>query len=94
MTEKLTDLFHFMRKEEAIPQEFKDASISTYTCGKEILKSATTTEASLKFMIIAMTLILILTFFVVLLMVYTFRNLLGLLESAIKLQTSTLEINV
>ena len=27
-------------------------------------------------------------------MVYTFRNLLGLLESAIVLQTSTLEINV
>ena len=33
------------------------------------------------------------TFLVVLLMVYTFRNLLGLLESAIMLQTSTLEIN-
>ena len=30
----------------------------------------------------------------VLLMVYTFRNLLGLLESAIMLQTSTLEINL
>ena len=29
-----------------------------------------------------------------LLMVYTFRNLLGLLESAIMLQTSTLEINL
>ena len=28
------------------------------------------------------------------LMVYTFRNLLGLLDSAIMLQTSTLEINV
>ena len=56
----------------------------------------------LKFMISAMTLILIwqiflfwmVTFLVVLLMVYTFRNLLGLLESAIMLQTSTLEINV
>ena len=35
-----------------------------------------------------------LTFLVVLLMVYTFRNLLGLLKSAIMLQTSTLEINV
>ena len=34
------------------------------------------------------------TFLVVLLMVYTFRNLLGLQESAIMLQTSTLEINV
>ena len=34
------------------------------------------------------------TFLVVLLVVYTFRNLLGLLESAIMLQTSTLEINV
>ena len=34
------------------------------------------------------------TFLVVLLMVYTFRNLLGLLQSAIMLQTSTLEINV
>ena len=34
------------------------------------------------------------TFPVVLLMVFTFRNLLGLLESAIMLQTSTLEINV
>ena len=34
------------------------------------------------------------TFLVVLLMLYTFRNLLGLLESAIMLQTSTLEINV
>ena len=34
------------------------------------------------------------TFLVVLLMVFTFRNLLGLLESAIMLQTSTLEINV
>ena len=33
-------------------------------------------------------------FLVVLLMVYTFRNLLGLLESAIMLQTSTLQINV
>ena len=33
------------------------------------------------------------TFLVVLLMVFTFRNLLGLLESAIMLQTSTLEIN-
>ena len=33
------------------------------------------------------------TFLVVLLMMYTFRNLLGLLESAIMLQTSTLEIN-
>ena len=34
------------------------------------------------------------TFLVVLLMVFTFRNLLDLLESAIMLQTSTLEINV
>ena len=34
------------------------------------------------------------TFLVVLLMVYTFRNSLSLLESAIMLQTSTLEINV
>ena len=34
------------------------------------------------------------TLLVVLLMVNTFRNLLGLLESAIMLQTSTLEINV
>ena len=34
------------------------------------------------------------TFLVVLLMVYTFRILLGLLESTIMLQTSTLEINV
>ena len=33
------------------------------------------------------------TFLVVLFMVYTFRNLLGLLESAIMLQTTTLEIN-
>ena len=33
-------------------------------------------------------------FLVVLLMVYTFRNLLGLLESANMLQTSTFEINV
>ena len=37
---------------------------------------------------------LMVTFLVVLLMVYTFRNLLGLLESAIMLQTSTLEINL
>ena len=36
----------------------------------------------------------VVTFLVVLLMVYTFRNLLGLLDSAIMLQTSTLEINV
>ena len=34
------------------------------------------------------------TFLVVLLMVYTFRNLLGLLESAIMLRTSTPEINI
>ena len=34
------------------------------------------------------------TFLFVLLMVYTFLNLLGLLESAIMLRTSTLEINV
>ena len=33
-------------------------------------------------------------FLVVLLMVYTFLNLLGLLESAMMLQTSTLDINV
>ena len=37
---------------------------------------------------------LVVTFLVVLLMVFTFRNLLGLLESAIMLHTSTLEINV
>ena len=34
------------------------------------------------------------TFLVVLLMVYTFRNLLGLLESEIMLRTSALVINV
>ena len=34
------------------------------------------------------------TFLVVLPMVYTFRNLLGLLESAIMLQTLTLEMKV
>ena len=34
------------------------------------------------------------TFLVVLLMVYTFRNSLGLLESAIMLRTSTCEINI
>ena len=33
-------------------------------------------------------------FLVVLLVVFAFRNLLGLLESAIVLQTSTLEMNV
>ena len=27
MSEKLTELFHCMRRKEAIPQEFKDASI-------------------------------------------------------------------
>ena len=36
----------------------------------------------------------IVTFIVMLLMEYTFLNLLGLLESAIMLRTSTLEINV
>ena len=36
----------------------------------------------------------LLTFLSVLLMVYTFRKLLGLLESAIFLQASTREINV
>ena len=36
----------------------------------------------------------ILTFLVVRLMVYTFRNLLGFLVSRIMLPTSTLEINV
>ena len=34
------------------------------------------------------------TFLAVLLMMYTFRNLLGLLESAIMLRTSMREINV
>ena len=42
----------------------------------------------------ATALIWMVTFLVVLLMVFAFRNLLGLLESAIMLQTSTLEINV
>ena len=45
MAEKLTELFHCMWRKEAIPQEFKDASI-IYTSGKEILKSVTITEAS------------------------------------------------
>ena len=34
------------------------------------------------------------TFLAVLLMLYTFRNLLGLLDAAIMLRTSTREINV
>ena len=46
------------------------------------------------FDIVNVPLVWMVTFLVVLLMVYTFRNLLGLLESAIMLQTSTLEINV
>ena len=36
----------------------------------------------------------VVTFLAVLLMVYTFRNLLGLLESALILRTSTREINI
>ena len=31
MAEKLTELFHCMWRKEAIPQEFKDASIILYT---------------------------------------------------------------
>ena len=48
MAEKLTELFHCMWRKEAIPQEFKDASIFHLysTSGKEIHKSVTTTEAS------------------------------------------------
>ena len=42
MIEKLTELFHCMFRKEAIPQEFKDASIIHL----EMLKSVTTTEAS------------------------------------------------
>ena len=47
MTEKLTELFHCMSRTDAIPQEFKDASIITYASGKEMFKSVTTIQASL-----------------------------------------------
>ena len=46
MAEKLTELFHCMWRKEAIPQEFRMHPYSTYTSGKEILKSVTITEAS------------------------------------------------
>ena len=44
---KMTELFHIIRRKEAIPQEFKDATISTYSKGKGIVKSLTIIGASL-----------------------------------------------
>ena len=46
MTEKLTELFHNMWRKDAIPQEFKDSSISTNTNRKDFLKSMTITVVS------------------------------------------------
>ena len=45
MAEKLTEVCHCMWRKEAIPQEFKDASI----VGKKINKSVTSTEVSLSY---------------------------------------------
>ena len=47
VAKKMTELFHIMRRKEAIPQEFKDATISTHSKGKGILKSFTIIEVSL-----------------------------------------------
>ena len=47
VAEKLTGLFHIMWRKEAIPQEFKYATIIHLFKGKEILKSVTIIEASL-----------------------------------------------
>ena len=47
VAEKLTELFHIMWRKEAIPQEFKDQQLSTYSKGKEFLKSVTIIEATL-----------------------------------------------
>ena len=43
MAEKLTELFQCMWRKEAIPQDFKDASIIQLYKRNEILKSVTTT---------------------------------------------------
>ena len=44
MAKKLTELFHYMWRKEAIPQEFKDASIIhlLYISGREMLNSVST----------------------------------------------------
>ena len=47
MAEKLTGLFHCMWRKEAIPQDFKDASIIHLYKRKENPQEVTTTEASL-----------------------------------------------
>ena len=48
VAEKLTELFHIMWRKEAIPQEFKDATIiHLFKRKKGILKSVTIIEASL-----------------------------------------------
>ena len=47
MTEKLRELFHCMWRKKAILQVSRIHPYSTYTKGKEILTSATTTGASL-----------------------------------------------
>ena len=52
MAEKLTELFQCMWRKEAIQQDFKYASIISYTNGKEILKSVTTTEVSLSYQLL------------------------------------------
>ena len=54
MAEKLTELFQCMWRKDAIPQDFKDASIFHLYKGngKEILKSVTTTEVSLSYQLL------------------------------------------
>ena len=52
MTEKLTELLQCMWRKEAIPQDFKDASIIHLYKLKEILKSVTTTEVSLSYQLL------------------------------------------
>ena len=47
VAKKMTELFHIMWRKEAIPQEFKDATIIHLFKRKGILKSVTIIEASL-----------------------------------------------
>ena len=47
IAKKMTELFHIMRRKEAIPQEFKDASLSTSSNRKGILSCVIIIVASL-----------------------------------------------
>ena len=47
--QRKSELFHCVWRKEALPQEFKDASIIHLSNGKEFFKYVTTTEESLSY---------------------------------------------